>query len=243
MHERCMNPSTGSRAREESPLSAHEYVDDVQLWLKLGTDTDWIVTLTIPTEEFNQFTFRPLSWLRFLGFAIYGREGALLLSPEGEEVDDYTVSTESLKGAYYYSSNDEPRLVDVQGMNDRISDFNSVNSESHDEFARRIVGRDETCVMSRQGSLLCDASHLIPRSKGDEYIKRVTELRKNNDDDVIDSIDDPRNGLLLGNNYHRLLGRGYLAFLKVIDHLSRPCLCIMLTGSVDPDPKFCFKHQ
>jgi len=101
-----MNPNT---AREESPLTKHDYVEDVKLWLKFSTDSDFTVTLTIPTEEFSQFTFRPLSWLRFLGSAIYGRKGVLILSPEGIEVDDYAVGIEILEASYYYSSTGKPR--------------------------------------------------------------------------------------------------------------------------------------
>jgi len=174
---------------------------------------------------------RPLSWLRFLGFAIYGRKGVLLLSPEGTEVDDYAVGVELLEAAYYYSSTDEPRLVDVQGLDDRKSDAYSSNpnSESHEEFARHIEERDKMCVMSEAERYLCDAAHLIPRSKGDEYIKRVTEARKDHENDVIDSINDPRNGLLLATGYHRMLGRGYLAFLKTPNFA-------LSTNDVPPSP-------
>jgi hypothetical protein len=131
-----------SVTREESPLTEYDYSKNVNLWLKLSTDTEWIVILAIPTEEFDRFAIRPLSWLRFLGFAIYGREGVLLLSENGPEVSDYTGSVDSLQEAYYYSSQskrnffaigiqlitlstDDPRLVDVQGINDRVSDLNS----------------------------------------------------------------------------------------------------------------------
>ena len=120
-------------------------------------------------------------------FAIYGREGVLLLSESGPEVSDYTGSVDNLQVAYYYSSEgkqnflavtvgiqlivlsaDDPRLVDVKGMNDQVSDFNSDTNESHGEFASAITGRDETCVISGRVRFFCDAAHLIPRSKGDE---------------------------------------------------------------------------
>ena len=64
------NPST-SKSREESPLAEHDYSNGitVKLWLKLSTNSEWTVILAI----------QPLSWLRFLGFAIYGREGMLFI--------------------------------------------------------------------------------------------------------------------------------------------------------------------
>jgi len=181
----CVQNSSTSSSREESPLTECDYPEIVNLWLKLSTDTEWIAILAIPTEEFDRFAFRPLSWLRFLGFAVYGREGVLLLSENGPEVSDYTGSVDSLQNAYYYSSQgkrnspaigiqlitlsaDDPQLVDTQGINDRVSDLYSNANESHAEFAGAITERDERCVMSGRVRLFCDAAHLIPRSKGDE---------------------------------------------------------------------------
>jgi hypothetical protein len=46
----------------------------VQLWLKFSIEGDWVLTLTIPISS---YMLRPLKWLRFLGFIIYGHEGVL----------------------------------------------------------------------------------------------------------------------------------------------------------------------
>ena len=142
------NPT--SKSREESPLAEHDYSNGitVKLWLKLSTNSEWTAILAIPTEEFDRFAIQPLRWLRFLGFDIYSLQGVLLFSENGPEVSDYTESVVSLQEAYYYSSQgkqnclaieiqliilsaDDPRLVDVKGMNDRVSDFNSNTNDSH----------------------------------------------------------------------------------------------------------------
>ena len=37
-----------------------------------------------------------LKWLRFLGYAIYGREGYLSTSETGPEINDYTANIEAV---------------------------------------------------------------------------------------------------------------------------------------------------
>ena len=64
----------------------------------------WIPILSIPPDDFDQFTTQPLKWLRFLGYAIYGREGTLKTSPNGLELDDYTTDVANLEDRYYYTS-------------------------------------------------------------------------------------------------------------------------------------------
>jgi hypothetical protein len=88
----------------ESPLTELPPFD-VHLWLKLQANGRWVPVLKIPSNDFSQYTLRPLKWLRFLGFAIYGREGTLNVGPDGPEVDDYDViDIDSLQVDYYWSS-------------------------------------------------------------------------------------------------------------------------------------------
>jgi hypothetical protein len=63
---------------------------------------------------------------------------------------------------------DEPRLLDIDGINDRLSDAYTHFHTSQAEFASDIAARDGTCVMTGEARWLCDAAHLIPHSKGDE---------------------------------------------------------------------------
>lgn len=76
-------------------------MENVQLWLHLREA--WLSVLTIPINELSHFSIRPLKWLRYVGFTIYGREGVLLFTTEeGDEVD-YDLTTD-FKAHYYFSS-------------------------------------------------------------------------------------------------------------------------------------------
>lgn len=57
--------------------------------------------LSIPLDQCQIFATRPLKWLRFLGFAIYGQQGHLSKSENGPELD-YTEQIEAR--SYYYIS-------------------------------------------------------------------------------------------------------------------------------------------
>jgi len=84
----------------------------------------------------------------------------------------------------------------------------SVLPKSPQRFREGIIRRDgHGCVVSQVRKENCDAVHLIPRNKGDEYIARVIELRSQAPRDNI-GIDDIRNGLLLNKILHSELGGG-----------------------------------
>ncbi|KAF8347464.1 hypothetical protein F5887DRAFT_1172833 [Amanita rubescens] len=89
----------------------------VKLWLSFGNVSK--LALSIPLDKCHTFAVNPLKWLRFLGFAIYGREGYLSTSKGGTEIDDYTADIEPR--SYYFISEDEPRLVDVDAADHRTS--------------------------------------------------------------------------------------------------------------------------
>ena len=72
----------------------------VKLRLSFGNVTR--LALSIPLDKRDTFAINPLKWLRFLGFAIYGREGYLSTSEAGPEIDDYTADIEAR--VYYFIS-------------------------------------------------------------------------------------------------------------------------------------------
>jgi hypothetical protein len=71
---------------------------NVKLWLSFGNTSK--SALSIPVDRVRMFAVNPLKWLRFLGYAIYGREGYLSTSKTGPEVDDYTADIEAR--SYYF---------------------------------------------------------------------------------------------------------------------------------------------
>jgi hypothetical protein len=83
----------------------------VQLWLLIHGS--WRSILTIPVSDIHLFTTRPLGWLMFLGYTIYGRQGTLQADPEGPELDDYTINVGSLSDHYYYVAQGNSNLLVV----------------------------------------------------------------------------------------------------------------------------------
>ena len=76
---------------------------DTELYIQIPGG--WVPILSIPTNEFDKYTLRPLKWLCFLGFIIYGREGVTPTSPQwSRSVDNYDIETPQLLDRYYFFS-------------------------------------------------------------------------------------------------------------------------------------------
>ena len=68
------------------------------LWMKF--DNTYQRALSIPIEECRRFAVHPLTWLRYVAFTIYGREGVISSQPNGNEVQYYEPDIQP--GDYYY---------------------------------------------------------------------------------------------------------------------------------------------
>jgi len=76
---------------------------DVQLWIRFSGE--YRLALAIPVDNCQGFTLHPLAWLRFLGYAIYGKEGYVSCERDGDEVANYRPGGGAiLPGNYYYIS-------------------------------------------------------------------------------------------------------------------------------------------
>ena len=79
---------------------------NILLWIRLGDA--YRHALSIPVHECQRFSLHPLTWLRFLGYAIYGKEGYISRERDGEEVADYRPDGVAISaGNYYYISQGE----------------------------------------------------------------------------------------------------------------------------------------
>ncbi|KAJ7054078.1 hypothetical protein C8F01DRAFT_1259831 [Mycena amicta] len=77
-------------------------MDNPYIRLHLKVNGEWRPFLRIPRTEFPRLTTRPLKWLRFLGWCIYGQTGELRTVVNGNQVqDDHTTGFLS---DYYYVS-------------------------------------------------------------------------------------------------------------------------------------------
>jgi hypothetical protein len=128
---------------------------------------------------------------------------------------------------------DDPRLVNVNVVDDRTSDASDLTLHRAD-FRQRVIAHDSTCVITGDPPHLCDACHILPHSKGNnvrpqkfydlatfsffnKYMSNAVHHRGGTDDPVNDlnDINDIRNGLLLNKLLHVFIGNGDSAFLMV----------------------------
>ncbi|KAF8322879.1 hypothetical protein F5887DRAFT_1166089 [Amanita rubescens] len=112
--------------------------------LRMLIDGIYQPALSIPVDKCQLFSLHPLTWLRYLGFTIYGTEGHISTAPGGQEVDYYQADMKP--GIYYYVSQ-EPFLLDPDLMDDRTSD-SSVLSTDRANFRQSVTDRDGTCLMT-----------------------------------------------------------------------------------------------
>ncbi|KAF8815106.1 hypothetical protein BYT27DRAFT_7199581 [Phlegmacium glaucopus] len=181
----------------------------VELWLSLNGANE--LALSIPIGKCQELAVYPLKWLRFLGYAIYGQPGYLSMSATGP-IDDYTANIVACH--YYFISEGQPRLADVDLIDDRTSNASNL-SICRADFRSRIIERDGTCVCTGELPRDCNACHIIPHSKGNDYLVNALSYRSGpNNVEELDGIDDIRNGFLLSTFLHRPFGDGSLAFLK-----------------------------
>ncbi|KAF8338530.1 hypothetical protein F5887DRAFT_1273085 [Amanita rubescens] len=186
---------------------------NVQLWIRFGDEYQH--ALSIPVHICHQFSLHPLTWLRFLGYAIYGKEGYISRERDGEQVADYRPDGAAISaGNYYYISQDNGfRLLDPKGMDNRTSSSDTSNVTSRRvNFNRDVVNRDRWCVMT--GTTLFEPCHIIPHAKGDQYIKNLIAYREEFVDPPLESINDTRNGILLNRQLHAVFGTSQVAFLQ-----------------------------
>ncbi|KAJ6632352.1 hypothetical protein B0H10DRAFT_2206719 [Mycena sp. CBHHK59/15] len=173
--------------------------------LHLQIDGQWRPFFDIPFIELVRFTLRPIKWLRYLGWCIYGQPGELSATPGGVQVtEDAELSVE-----YYYVSSLPPRFIDINAIDDRTSDSDHYTAT----FRQDLIDRDGLCIVTQALANDSAACHILPHSKGDEYISRISGLRADQGDFPVVEIGDVHNGVLLFTGLHRPFGAGKIAFL------------------------------
>ncbi|KAK2464795.1 hypothetical protein APHAL10511_003213 [Amanita phalloides] len=113
-------------------------------------------------------------------------------------------------------SAENPVFVDPNGLDEQM--MSTRLPHHHNNFRRDIMVRDgEYCVVTHEDKEECQATHIIPRGKGDDYLQLVLRDRSHCYDDTtsISNINDVRNGIFLSMNMHSKFVHGTVAFLKV----------------------------
>jgi len=149
-------------------------------------------------------------------FAICGAHGILTAAPGGPPVD---LDTMDLFGSYFFvpqcPNGTSLAFVDYRALEDRVA--STVRAPRSVRFRQEVVNRDDVCVLTGGIVECCDAVHIIPQSKGSEYIEEVVLSRRHlypQPDIQINDINDVRNGILLTATLHRGFGQGRVAFLR-----------------------------
>ncbi|KLO09939.1 hypothetical protein SCHPADRAFT_999898 [Schizopora paradoxa] len=204
--------------------NARSELDCIKLHITIDGDT--CPVFEIPRVDFKNFTTFPLKWLRFLGFTIYGAEGHISLAVDGESEND-SVGVDVvhlLSNTYYYvSQGAPPKLFDVIDAMYCHSSNSSAPSLRATSFREKILQRDDRCIMTTQAEG-CHAYHIIPHSKGDDFIKMLTTTyaASATDTEIVDDINDVRNGFLLHESIHPLLDHSDVAILKTPNFALQP---------------------
>ncbi|KAG8221107.1 hypothetical protein J3R82DRAFT_2630 [Butyriboletus roseoflavus] len=198
--------------------TVHIYLHSQLEGASTGTTEHWNRALSIPREDIKRFTLYPLKWVRFATFTVCSAKGDLSATPGGEIVEYDNVSFENLEHEYYYTPNDTYHLTDYQAFNDGIT--STAATPRRTNFREDIRRRDNSCVITGRSHEFCDAAHIIPNSKGSNYITYVVRDRSSLyeqlpfflDDDV--DINCIENGILLRKDLHQEFGMAVIGFLN-----------------------------
>ncbi|KAF8970114.1 hypothetical protein BDZ97DRAFT_1754124 [Flammula alnicola] len=178
------------------------------------TNWRWIHCLTLPLEKLHalQFSQKPYKWIRYAIGVVVGAEGDLSTSSDSPNAVDYDAAILPADSAdlYYHISNEGKRRifpVDPQIVRTSITS-SSVHTPRRDDFREEVSERDgKRCILTGFRDMYCDAVHLLAHSQGDTHRSRDSARG-----DIIEDIDDIRNGLFLNKLLHVAFGKD-LAFL------------------------------
>ncbi|KDQ16151.1 hypothetical protein BOTBODRAFT_54259 [Botryobasidium botryosum FD-172 SS1] len=190
-------------------MSAHLHIE-VQ-------DNSWPLVLSVPLTDIWGLCHRPLKWLRFVSYAICGAEGDISMTRGGSTVDyENTLADAFQAGHYYYNTRGPRYFIDPEVAQDKHS---SVYTPRRQNFRTRIAQRDgRQCLFSPVSWDYCEAAHIIPHSKGHNYIMALAAGRGTlygvNGDALGHGIDSIQNGLLMNNILHTAFGKNHCVILK-----------------------------
>jgi len=196
------------------------------LAVELGSDLNvdpsnwhWVHCLTIPLETLNtlQFSQRPYKWIRYAIGIVVGVEGNLSSSSDFHNTVDYNAGLPAEFTTLFYHTSDEEkrRMFPLDPDMGHTNVTASVATTRREKFCDEVAVRDgRQCVLTRLEYVSCDAVHLLAHNKGHMYISTYTQRRSRDPTrgDIIQDINDVRNGLFLNAVSHRSLGKDF-AFL------------------------------
>ncbi|KAF7983186.1 hypothetical protein HWV62_23436 [Athelia sp. TMB] len=186
--------------------------------------------LEIPIKTIKTLCLSPLKYLRYLGWSTLGVDGHISTTLQPGTCLPAEVIIKNRKTYYYIVDEEGPLLtmrrqvVDLEVIKARtaVTSSSETWSEAPDQLTDPVRERDLRCVFTGERRPLCAALHLIPRARGDEWLKCIISNRRGMDGGVdidLDSIDDVRNVLFGSVSIERLLNDRNIAILKTPNHV------------------------
>jgi len=137
------------------------------------TNWEWKETLAFPVSRLNDlgFSSKPYKWIRYAIGIVIGARGELCTErdlPNPVPIDyDSGLSAVPID-LYYHTTDQEKRHIFP--IDPKLADTRTVTSSGtssrRDGFRDDVEDRDGSCVVTGVTGLLCQASHLLPHSKG-----------------------------------------------------------------------------
>jgi hypothetical protein len=143
---------------------------EIEIFLSFQGNT--VSFLSIPRSDIDRLAVFPFRWIRYVMFSICGLGGDPLTTLNGLPVDYNRTEFADTENAYYYRpfgnlSSGDCVFVDNEGLNDQLT--STVQTPRRSRFRTDVIRRDgPACVVTHDSEQVCDAVHLIPRSKSDE---------------------------------------------------------------------------
>ncbi|KAJ7800957.1 hypothetical protein B0H14DRAFT_2386792, partial [Mycena olivaceomarginata] len=164
----------------------------------------------IPIAVVQSNSVHPIKYLRFLGWCIIGILGTVKSNREGVDIVDTALLQD--RGTYFYvydAPDDDAALryavdPDVIKAHSHISASESSARTREAAFKDSLLRRDASCIFTNKPSMICQGTHIIPFHKGDEWFDLIVKNRPAADEDTstLTTVDDLRNGMLLGVEAH-----------------------------------------
>ncbi|KDR77243.1 hypothetical protein GALMADRAFT_246538 [Galerina marginata CBS 339.88] len=131
----------------------------------------WVHCLTFPVESLEEFSHKPYKWIRFAVGVVIGAEGMLSADSDSPNAVDYNANPPAEPANLFYHTSDEEKRrmfpIDPFGARSRVT--SSANTPRRNDFRAQISSRDhETCLLTGNDGVYCNAAHLLSHSKGDE---------------------------------------------------------------------------
>ncbi|KAK7022958.1 hypothetical protein VNI00_016848 [Paramarasmius palmivorus] len=156
-------------------------------------------------------------WLRYVSYAVSGQPGFISLNHGGPPLKTSLnlLDTSANASVFYHPKSHILCFIDPKLPSYATS---SCAGSAREGFRDKVIARDHGCVWTRAGPSLCDAAHIVRHGKTLAYVKRLLQTRAT--DETFDSIDDPRNGLLLNKVLHVESENGVQAYIRTpIPHI------------------------